>query len=184
MRRNTALNKDFSRHDAFLLHIPPHWKEPCCIFSGKQRTKVIPAIALWSHEDPSLPPRRTRVPAQYILVAKPPWSHLGSIPREHLETAKRVVLGRAEAGTSYIQNWNEIKDTLPQNYRASKSSSVIHHFPAIQMYQPQATGQKQPSLANHSFQFTAVWLLKIKKKKKYIIHIYAVVHVSNFHHRS
>lgn len=103
MRRNTALNKDFSRHNAFLLHIPPHWKEPCCIFSCKHRTKFIPARALWSHGDPSLTPRRTGVPAQYILGAKPLWLHLGSIPREHLETAKRVVLGRAEAGT-YIHS--------------------------------------------------------------------------------
>ena len=134
MRRNTALNKDFTRHNAFLLHIPAHWKEPCCIFSCKYRTKFIPAVALWSHGDPSLTPRRTCVPAQYRLGAKPPWLHLGSNPREHLETAKRVVLGRAEAGTSYIQNWNEIKDTLPQNYRASKSSSMIQQRAPLHRY--------------------------------------------------
>lgn len=158
MRRNTALNKDFSRHNAFLLHIPPHWKEPCCIFSCKHRTKFIPARAVWSHRDPALTPRRTGVPAQYTLGAKPLWLHLGSIPREHLETAKRVVLGRAEAGTSYIQNWNEIKDTLLQIYHASKSSYVIqqraplHRYTSVSAirYQAKAAISSESQLPVHS----------------------------------
>lgn len=70
MRRNTALNKDFSRHNAFILHIPPHWKEPCCIFGGKQRTKVIPAIALWSHEDPSTPATEDSCPGTVYTCCK------------------------------------------------------------------------------------------------------------------
>lgn len=162
MRRNTPLKEDFSRHSASLLHILPHWKEPCCIFGCKHRTAFTPAVVLWSPGDPSLAPRRTRVPAQYILGLKPPGLHLGSIPREHLETATRVVSGRAEAGTSYIQDWNEIKDPLPQNYHASKSSSMIQQR-ALHLRQPYVTGRKQPALVNHSFQFTAVWLLTITK---------------------
>lgn len=185
MRRNTALKKGFSRHNAFLLHIPPHWKEPCCIFSCNHRTKSIPAVALWSHGDPSLTPRRTCVPAQYILGAKPLWSHLGSIPHEHLETAKRVVLGESW-GRHFIHSelkWH--KRHPPSKLSCFKSSSMIqqraplHHYTSVSAIRYR---QKQPSLVNHSFQFTAVWLLKIKKK--YIIHIYAVVHLSNFHHRS
>lgn len=158
MRRNTASSKDFSRHNAFLLHIPPHWKEPCCIFSCNHRTKFTPAIALWSHGDPSLTPRRTCVPAQYIPGAKPPWLHLGSIPREHLETAKRVVLGRAEAGTSYIQNWNEIKDTPPSNRSCFEKQlhdsqrAPLHRYTSVSAirYRAKAAASSESQLPVHS----------------------------------
>lgn len=86
-----------------------------------------------------------------------PWLHLSSVPHEHLRDSQACGLGRAEAGTSYIHNWNEIKDTLPRNCHASKSSFKIlrgHHSPQYistsQMSLGESSFSGEPQLPAHS----------------------------------
>lgn len=129
------------------------WERATLDFSCKQ-DKIPPAIALWHHRDPrhkeNLCPSTVQTWYNAMIAAqlRPTWT-----PKD----SQACGLGRAEAGTSYIQNWNEIKDTLPQNCHASKSSSMIlrgHHSPQYistsQMSLGESSFSGEPQIPAHS----------------------------------
>lgn len=129
------------------------WERAMLDFSCKQY-EIPPAIVLWHHRDPhhkdNLCPSTVQTWYNAMIAAQlhPTWT-----PKD----SQACVLGRAEAGTSYIQNWNEIKDTLPQNCHASKSSSMIlrgHHSPQYISTSQMSLGESsffgEPQLSAHS----------------------------------
>lgn len=152
MRRNTALNGDFSRHNAFLLPFLHMGKSHAGFqLQTGQNSSCHSAVT----SQGSMPQGKVVSQHSTDLVQH----HDCSSAPSHVNTMDSHAggLGRAEAGTSYIQNWNEIKDTLPQNCHASKSSSVVlkgHHSPQYistsQMSLGESSFSGEPQLPAHS----------------------------------
>lgn len=159
MRRNTALNKDFSSHDAFLLHFPSRWEEPGCSFSCKHGTKFLPATARWGPG--SSCSRRAGFVSQHSTDVVQTHGDRSLAPSHaNMETAKRVVLGEPKQALHTFRTEMRQRTPLPQKHHASKSSWVIQQS------------------ASSSQQFGYFEL------KKYIIHIYAAAQLPEFHHCS
>lgn len=56
-----------------------------------------------------------------------------------------------------------------------QQSAPLHHYTSVSAIRYR---QKQPSLVNHSFQFTAVLLLKIKKNTLYTYMLWYIYQIS------
>lgn len=147
MRRKTALKRPFQT--LFLLPFLHVGKSHAGFHLHQD--KIPTATVLWQHSHKeNLCPSTVQTWYNAMIASQlhPTWTHKDS---------QACGLGRAEAGTSYIQNWNEIKDTLPQNCHASKSSSMIlrgHHSPLYSSTSHMSVGESslsaEPQLPAHS----------------------------------
>lgn len=145
MRRNTELNRDFSRHNAFLLPF---------LHMGKSHA----GFQLQTGQNSSC---HSAVTSQGSTPqGKLVWLHLSSIPHEHLRTAKHVVWGELRQA---LHTFRIERDKRHPPSKLSCFQKQLHDFQRHHSPQYISTSHwvRAASVVNHSFQLTAVWLQKI-----------------------
>jgi len=141
MRRNTPLNKDFSRHDAFLLHAPPCWESRAALANTGQHRPLPWLCEPWGPltgaTEASCPSTRCNTP----LTAPglhPAWTPAAGHACGLGESRGRHFVRSALQGDKRPPSLRNI--TLGQ---AAPGFSREHHFTATRLRQPHVTGQKQ-----------------------------------------
>lgn len=147
MRRNTALNGDFSRHNAFLLPFLHMGKSHAGFqLQTGQNSSCQHCDITGIHAT-----RKSGVPAQYRLGTMP-WLQLSSVPREHHGQPCRWF------GESWGRHFIHSKLKWDKRHcHASKSSSMVlrgHHSPQYistsQMSLRESSFSGEPQLPAHS----------------------------------
>lgn len=157
MRRNTALNRDFSRH-CFPIAIPPHGKESRWISVANRTKFLLPQSCDITGIHAT---GKTCLPAEYRLGTMP-WLHLSSIPHEHIRTSMWFGDSRGRHFIHSELKWDKRHPPSKLScFQKELHGSQRAPFTTIHLHQPHVTGWKQPlwwTTASSSQQF---WLQKI-----------------------